>query len=222
MNSDERTPNYLRQWRDAFGLTQQQLGEAVGTDKTMISKLEASRRRLNTIWLHKFAVVFRCQPAALLAPPAADAGLATEPPSVGHRIDIGSVYGKRDRPIRGHARGMDGDEAYRFDSDELGLTYRPVELLGVRDAYAVYVAGTSMSPRFEPGEMVYIDPNRPVKGGDDVVVQLADGQGYIKRLVRRTAKTLHCRQFNPARDCDYAADQVKAVHLIVGATRVRV
>lgn len=142
------------------------------------------------------------------------------------RVEFGAAdvapYGLRNLPLLGTARGG-GDEYYFGNGAEvLSLTYRPIELLNVRDAYAVYVHGDSMSPRYEPGEMLYVDPVRPVRAGDDVIVQLADGQGFVKRLVRRTGRSVVCRQFNPPEEVEYPSDQVRALHLIISATRVRV
>lgn len=123
-----------------------------------------------------------------------------------------SPYGLRDLPVLGHSRG--GGNEYFFDNgaDVLSLTYRPLELLNVRDAYAVYVHGDSMSPRYRPGEMLYVDPVRPVSPGDDVIVQLKTGQGFIKELVRRTGRAVICRQHNPASEVEYPSEQVRSIH----------
>lgn len=133
-----------------------------------------------------------------------------------------SPYGQRDLPIYGQARG--GDNRYYFENGAVALshTFRPVELLNVRDAYGVYIHGNSMSPRFKHGELIYVDPHRPVSPGDDVVLQLHDGQGYIKELVRRTDRAVICRQHNPPAEIEYAATDVRSIHLIISATRVRV
>jgi len=39
-------PNYLRQWREAHGMTQAQLAAAVGVDKTTVSKWETLDREV--------------------------------------------------------------------------------------------------------------------------------------------------------------------------------
>lgn len=131
-------------------------------------------------------------------------------------------YGPRDLPILGQARGGDDEYFFGNGADVLSLAYRPIELLNVANAYAVYVHGDSMAPRFEPGELLYVDPVRPARPGDDVIVQMADGQGFVKRLVRRTQRIVICRQFNPEEEIEYLASQVRSVHLIISATRVRV
>lgn len=99
---------------------------------------------------------------------------------------------------------------------------RPIELAGVDGAYAVYMVGDSMSPAIKNGYLCYVNPNKPPAPGDDVVVQLTDGQGFIKELVRRTAKAIICREYSPSpREISYARGKVKSVHLIVSSTRIR-
>ena len=99
---------------------------------------------------------------------------------------------------------------------------RPEPLRDVNDAYAVRVHDESMAPALEPGYLIYVDPTRPVKPGDTVVIQLKDGQAFIKRLVRRTEKALICKQFNPAGDIKYDPAKIKAVHLVVQLSMVDV
>jgi phage repressor protein C with HTH and peptisase S24 domain len=83
------------------------------------------------------------------------------------------------------------------------LVRRPPGLAGASAVFAVYVHGDSMSPRFESGDLVFVNPSRPPTPGCDVIVEMAphgaDGAGpcYIKRLLRRTADKVILRQFNP-------------------------
>ena len=48
-------PNFLREWRQFRGMTQQQLAEAVGTNANMIQYLENGERGLSAKWLRKLA-----------------------------------------------------------------------------------------------------------------------------------------------------------------------
>lgn len=97
---------------------------------------------------------------------------------------------------------------------------RPSMFEGRPDVYALYVTGSSMEPRFEPGDPVVIDPKRPPRPGDDVIVQLADDNGsvtlsLIKRLVRRTANELQLRQYNPDITFAVPLGRVKEIHRVV-------
>ena len=119
-------------------------------------------------------------------------------------------------PILGNARG--GMEGFFLDNGHIqDTTPRPPILAGNRDAFAIYVVGDSMEPRYMQGELAYIDPIKPVRPGDFVLVELSDHQGFIKQLVRRTADVVILRQFNPRRDMEIPKAQILRLYRIVGA-----
>lgn len=53
------------------------------------------------------------------------------------------------------------------------------------NTYALRVKGDSMRPRIKPGEFVVIEPNHPVRLGEEVMVQTKDGRSMVKLLVSR-------------------------------------
>lgn len=104
----------------------------------------------------------------------------------------------------------------------IGFTRRPPALLSTPDAYALYVAGESMEPRYRSGDIVYVNPHRPCRQGDDVVIQTRlrrgdDITGYVKTFVSRSPKEVVVRQYNPASTIQYAAQTVVAVHRVLSA-----
>lgn len=58
--------NFIKAWRELRGLTQEQLGEAVGTTGPVISLLENGRRSLSTKWLRAIAGALQTSPGFLL------------------------------------------------------------------------------------------------------------------------------------------------------------
>ena len=102
-----------------------------------------------------------------------------------------------------------------------GITSRPPILQGSADAYAVHVFDATMSPAFEPGHLVWVDPSRPITDGDDVLIVSPDGLAMLRRLVKRTSKGVMILQWNPSKREDLSSCQVAAMHLIVGSIRVR-
>lgn len=125
-----------------------------------------------------------------------------------------------------------------FDPDfHVRYIARPPALAGARDLYAIYFHGTSMSPRFEPGEVGIVDPRRPAAPGDYVLVQLFDeadrpatdgdpvGDRFVtsvlvKRLVRQSAKEVALEQLNPPLVFTVPRDQVARVHRIMPQTEL--
>lgn len=104
----------------------------------------------------------------------------------------------------------------------IGYLRRPPALLSTPDAYALYVAGDSMEPRYRSGDVVYVNPHRPCRQGDDVVIQTRlrpgdDITGYVKTLVSRSPREVVARQYNPASTIEYRTPTVIAVHRVLSA-----
>jgi phage repressor protein C with HTH and peptisase S24 domain len=137
----------------------------------------------------------------------------------------------RDVPIYGTALGG----VIHFDTvavEQTSLTTgeivqyiaRPPVLKGRKDVYGVYVQGSSMAPRYQDGELVFVDPRRPPMIGDDVIVFLRDEDGndgeqvtccLVKRLVKRTASAYRLEQFTPAGEFDVPAERVWKVQRVI-------
>jgi phage repressor protein C with HTH and peptisase S24 domain len=115
---------------------------------------------------------------------------------------------QRDLPVYGTAvGGQEKNGDFDFNTgDIVDYLPRPPRLQGARAAFAVYLVGVSMEPRFREGAPVLVHPGLPAKPGDDVLVELkpsGDGAphpGLVKRLVSRTETRLRLQQFNPPDD----------------------
>ncbi|MFD2679050.1 S24 family peptidase [Camelimonas lactis] len=130
-------------------------------------------------------------------------------------------------PVFGHAAAGD-DGRFIMNGQRIADTFCPPVLSGVEGAYAVYVHGESMEPRFRAGETVWINPHQPVRQGDDVVAQILDADeddgsppsAYVKRFVSRGSE-LVLHQFNPpdgeTYELRFPEQRVVSVHRIVFA-----
>ncbi len=58
--------HYLRQWREFRELSQEQLADAVGTTKGVISLIESGNRGLSDKWARRLAPALRTRPGWLL------------------------------------------------------------------------------------------------------------------------------------------------------------
>ena len=109
-----------------------------------------------------------------------------------------------------------------WNGDVIDMVEMPANLRGVPGAYAVYVVGASMEPRYHPGELVHIHPGKPLTIGAYVLVQrrAKDGdtpRAVIKRLVKRTATKIVLEQFNPQKTFEIRNDDIVSVHRVVGS-----
>lgn len=125
-----------------------------------------------------------------------------------------------DVPVYGVAvGGTDGD--FSLNGDVVDRVRRPPGLADNRTAFAVYVRGDSMEPRHYQGDLLYVDPLRPARSGDDVLVELKParpgepGPAYIKQLVSQTPLRLVLRQFQPAKEITIPGERVLRVSKIL-------
>ncbi|WP_112175405.1 S24 family peptidase [Agrobacterium tumefaciens] len=111
-----------------------------------------------------------------------------------------------------------------LNGSEVGRLFVPPMLEGVEGAYAVRVYGTSMEPRFKAGETVWINPNEPVRAGDDVIVQVVTDEenqreSYIKEFRSQSSKVTRLWQHNPeegeTNEVTFTSSTVFSVHKIV-------
>jgi phage repressor protein C with HTH and peptisase S24 domain len=98
----------------------------------------------------------------------------------------------------------------------LGVVPRHPAQANLREAFALRVADVSMSPPYEPGEIVYLAPNQWPAREQDCVLVTTQGHGYLKRYVDRTPGSLRLRQLNPAEELSFAITDVEAMHAVVG------
>ena len=118
-------------------------------------------------------------------------------------------------PIRSAARGGGEQEMFLGDGP-IGYTARPANLGGVRDAYAIYMVGDSMEPRYEQGWLLHVNPFKPPTRSRDVVVYKRDQAVLIKQFVRWDSEALVLRQLNPPGELRIPRDEVAECHLVVG------
>lgn len=72
-----------------------------------------------------------------------------------------------------------------------------------------------MEPRYSPGDVVYVNPNRPVTPGSYVVVLQEGSSVGIGRLVERGDSAIAIEQLNPACIIPLPRPAVRELHLIV-------
>lgn len=130
----------------------------------------------------------------------------------------------KDLPVWGSAAGSLIDDKFEgfhiFGTAAVDYVRRPPALVGVRDAYGIYVTGDSMDPMHPHGALRMVHPHRPPNPGDSVVVMTRHwendpGQGYIKLLRRRVADRLVLEQLNPPAKIEIPVKFIVSVHKVM-------
>jgi phage repressor protein C with HTH and peptisase S24 domain/DNA-binding XRE family transcriptional regulator len=236
----ETLSEIIRNKRKGLGMTQDRLAERVGQSQKTISDWEKGKvtqiRNWETVadvleiprdtFLSLMTEAVTLNPTMQRVTPAVREILNARTPVRNDTIRVGESpnIGARDVPVWGQAVGG-SDGVYEFNGEELGWEMRPPILAGVKNAYAVYVDGESMFPRYKPGETVWINPNLPAAKGADVIVQLYPDdpndppRGFIKEFLGWTPNHLRLHQWNPAKEITFPRSMVKSVHTIVYSQR---
>ncbi|MFM2092088.1 MAG: hypothetical protein RLZZ127_2577 [Planctomycetota bacterium] len=222
----EAARRYLQQVLEATGLDASTLARRVGLTPSTLTRFLNDPRTAHSLSARSLSKLADYSQIPLPrelggmppAPtgPSAGSGRLLPSPGTSRNPDAGP----RDLPVLGFARA--GEEGFFIENGTVQrYVERPWFLIGRSESYSVYVSDDSMEPVFRHGQLLYVDPGLPVGKEDDVVVQLKDGQAFVKRFVKKDGGTFVCRQYNPVREIHYAANDVRAVHLVLASLRVR-
>jgi phage repressor protein C with HTH and peptisase S24 domain len=214
--------HWFQQALDRAGVTQADLARHLRLAPSAVSRMLKGERQMKLLEAVQVAdflgvsqdEVLRHAGAALDPPPRAEPPRRGRPPRL--MPPGGSPPGQADTiPIRSAARGG-GEQAMFLGDGPIGYTPRPTNLAGVRDAYAIYMIGDSMEPRYEQGWLLHVNPFKPPTRGRDVVVYKRNQAVLIKQFLRWDSEALVLRQLNPPLELRIARVDVEECHLIVG------
>jgi phage repressor protein C with HTH and peptisase S24 domain len=218
----------IRTARKKAGLTQAEVGRVFDISREAVSLWEndtnaptadklgriALETHVNSEWLISGRGEMEGQAPSMVSMPFDVEAAASETKDLGQIPVIGMGAG-----------GSDGH--YEWNGEEIDRVDRPEFLAGVAGAYALYVSGTSMVPRYEDGELLFVNPGRSIVPESYVVVQFHRQAGeegtpcvWIKQFVKRGQKETVFRQLNPPKELKIPTKQIVAVHRVVG-TRER-
>lgn len=137
--------------------TQNGLAEALGIDKSSVSRLLRGERRL------KFAEAQIAAEYLEIEPPS---GLAEEGEAF---IHAEGATGSNDAPL--YRVGAAKDGYWRLDrNDIVERKARAPFLRGVVSAFGLYAPDDAMAPRFKTGEIAWINPARTAAPGEDALM----------------------------------------------------
>ncbi len=125
----------------------------------------------------------------------------------------------RSLPVFGTAAAGEEQGAFQISSGEpIDYVFRPMSLQHNQDAFAIYVEGTSMEPKFEAGDLIFIDSHRAPRPYDYIVVELhnklGDREAFIKRYLGKKDDNIICLQYNPYKERHYPLKNIVKLHRV--------
>lgn len=217
----------IRAGRKARGMTQEQLGEQFGISKSAVNMWESGKNVPDLRKLGKLIHILGLDPAVATglaeahAEAASSGGDTTGIAGRSPLLTMPAPLGRPDLPVWASAQAGD-DGAIVLTPDPIDYIRRSDRMAGVRDAYAFYVIGASMSPAIEHGDQVVVNPHLPARPGNDCVFVHQGPEGMlalIKRLVRPGAEQWKVRQFNPNREFELSRKKWSKAHVVTEIRR---
>lgn len=216
----------IKELREKLKMSQADLAEAIGTSQPQIKRLEAGERTVSKKWAERLSPALHVTPEIILfgwpdssEDPSKETNLGSnvfELPNAKIRDNVIGLG--RKIPVYGQAvGGVDGE--FLMNGSVLYEVMAPPVLSHVSEAYAVQISGDSMYPRYEDGEIAFVDPKRRVRKGDYVIAQIRLEEhgpllAYVKKFIRHNSIELVLEQFNPAKELRFPASAVATVHYI--------
>jgi transcriptional regulator with XRE-family HTH domain len=211
----------LKELREQAGLTMRAVSEALGWSLTRYQHYEDryKRRFLPFELARDLEAIFAphgVESGAVLSLAGIEPGQPVNQRRETAPTRATATQAQRDLPVMGTVKG-ESDGFLFVQGEAKEFVERPANLKGVFNALALYMDGDVMEPRYYAGELLYVNPNRPLTRNCFVAVELADGQGLIRQFVRRSEDEVVLHQFNPAKDLHLKAGNVRKIYRITGA-----
>jgi phage repressor protein C with HTH and peptisase S24 domain len=213
--------SWFHQALERIGATQADLARHLRLAPSAVSRMLKGERQMKQLETVQVAAFLRVSPDEVLRHAVAEVGSqpAVDMPRPGRgrppsERPSGIARSPDMIPIRSAGRG--GNDQEMFLQDEIGYTPRPANLGGVRAAYAIYMVGDSMEPRYEQNWLLHVNPFKPPRRGRDVVVYKKGQAVLIKQFVGWEGDTLVLRQLNPPDTLRIPRSDVEECHLVVG------
>jgi len=210
------------------GISESRLAEMVGASQQAINFIAngttknprnlgkiANALGINEAWLRYGSQSGDNEPEEMTRPRAIRQSdlFATYPAKPVARDDL-LAASINDLPVYGTPAGMDGI-TLETESPQ-SFTGRPPMLIGNNRGFAVFMIGESMSPRFDHGEMLWVDPVQPPQIGDYVLVVDQNNFAIPRQLIAIKSETIELLARNDETESIVKREDIRHLYKIVG------
>lgn len=132
----------------------------------------------------------------------------------------------KDVPVMGTAAGSHLRGAFQLQmGDPVDYVRRPPTLMHAKNIYSLYVEGESMIPQFFPADLIFINPDKPVRIGDAVVIQVKHSEeghheATLGILLKRTAEWVMIQKHNPSNEIQIARSTIIHMHKVLSPNEI--
>lgn len=156
--------------------TRADIAKALGVDKSAVTRLLSGDRQLKFHEAEKIAAYLGVPRPLGLSDRDREFGRADAPAAgEGPETDAAPIY---------HAAAeMEGRWIIMRHEEPIDWRPRAPHFERAAHVFGFYAPDDAMAPRFKPGEIVWVDPSRPVKPGDDALFVETARAGRPERVV---------------------------------------
>ena len=96
----------------------------------------------------------------------------------------------------------------------------PPELTTVQNAFAYSVVNDEMAPRYNPGDIVFANPQKPLMPGCFALVIRNDDTAALRQFVKSNGDTFTLKSYQEGKDEILPASAIKGIYRIVGSREI--
>ena len=216
----------LKELREQAGLTMRSVSDALGWSLTRYQHYEDRYKRKYLPFelarvLEDMFVRQGVSPGSVLQLAGLEGAPALPPRTAtpARPVSLNAGASQRDLPVLSVFR--EGSDGFWFaEGDAKEFVERPANLRGVANAFALYADGETMQPRYFAGELLFVNPNRPITSNCFVAIEMGDGRGHVRQFLRRTHDGIFVRRLHPDNEQRLAASDVKRMYRITGSAEL--
>lgn len=213
--------------RQRLGMTQPELARACGWESQgRVSNYERGIREPRSLDRRALAKALGVSEAALLG-----IGFDTamgKPPPASHDYHGSSVepaiQHKGLCPEISWVQAGAWTEVCHVERDPEAVTWHPRPNGASEYTFVLRVVGESMHPEYQPGTLIYVDPERPAETGRDVIAVMTEtGEATFKRYIEEPGHGRMLKALNPDWHEPYIAinGNCRVVGVVVADMRIR-